>query len=71
VQNQEKTLRTKAYGYLIQHPVQLIPSFNNTVTIIAINHKDEPLSVLEIMSPQRSNLCKLEKQFEKQFFLST
>jgi hypothetical protein len=58
-------VRVKAYDYLIQHPVQLIPSFNHTVTIIAINHKDEPLSVLEIMPPQWSDLCKLEKQFEK------
>lgn len=37
--------------YLIQHAVQLIPSLNNTVTIIAINHKDEPLCILEVVSP--------------------
>jgi hypothetical protein len=54
-------VRVKAYDYLIQHPVQLIPSFNHTVTIIAINHKDEPLSVLEIMPPQWSDLYKKEK----------
>ena len=42
--------------YLIQHTMQLIPSLNNTVTIIAVNHKDKSLSILEVVSPQRSNL---------------
>lgn len=36
--------------------MQLIPSLNHTVTIIAVNHKDEPLGILEVVSPQRSNL---------------
>lgn len=42
--------------YLIQHPMQLIPSFNHSVSVIAINHKDEALSILEVMSPQWSDL---------------
>lgn len=45
-----------AIVYLIQHSVQLIPSFYHTVAIITVNHKDESLGVLEIMSPQRSDL---------------
>ena len=49
-----KELTTKKY--LVEHPVELIPSFNNTVTIIAINHKDKSLGVLEVMPPQWSDL---------------
>jgi hypothetical protein len=41
---------------LIQHTLQLLPSLNNTVTIIAINDEDDALGVLEVMSPQRSDL---------------
>ena len=42
--------------YLIQHPVELISSFHNTVPIIAINNKDKTLCVLEVMPPKRSDL---------------
>ncbi len=41
---------------LIQHALQFLPGLNNTVTIIAINDEDDALGVLEIMSPQRSDL---------------
>ena len=39
-------------SYLIQHPVQLISSFNNAISIIAVHHKNKPLCVLEVVSPQ-------------------
>jgi len=42
--------------YLIQHPVKLVPGFNNTVTIIAVHNKDKSLCVLEVMSPQWTDL---------------
>jgi hypothetical protein len=42
--------------YLVQHPVELIPGFDNTVPIIAVHNKDETLGVLEIMPPQRPDL---------------
>ena len=42
--------------HLIEHSVQLVPGFTNTVTIVAVNHKDETLCVLEVVSPQRSDL---------------
>lgn len=36
--------------------MQLIPSLNNTISIITINHKNQPLSVLKVMPPQWSDL---------------
>jgi hypothetical protein len=42
--------------YLIQHPVQFIPCLNHSVSIVAINHKNKTLSVLEVMPPQWANL---------------
>jgi len=41
---------------LVQHALQFLPCLNNTITIIAINDEDDALGVLEVMSPQRSNL---------------
>ncbi|MDG2870736.1 ADP-ribosylation factor-like protein, partial [Vibrio parahaemolyticus] len=40
----------------IQHPVQLIPCLNHSIPIIAINHKNETLCVLEVVPPQGTNL---------------
>jgi len=42
--------------YLIQHPVELISGFNNTVTIVAVHNKDKTLCVLEVMPPEGSDL---------------
>jgi len=42
--------------YLIQHPVQLIPCLNHPVSIIAINHKNKTLGVLEVVPPQWADL---------------
>jgi hypothetical protein len=36
--------------------MELISSFNDTIPVIAIDNKDKPLCVLEIMPPERSDL---------------
>jgi len=41
---------------LIQHTLQLLAGLNYTVTIVAVDDEDDTLGVLEVMSPQRSNL---------------
>jgi hypothetical protein len=41
---------------LVQHTLQLLPSLNNTITIIAVNDEDDTLCVLEVMSPEGSDL---------------
>jgi hypothetical protein len=41
---------------LIQHPVELIPCLNNTISVVAINNKDKTLCVLEVVPPQWSDL---------------
>ena len=41
---------------LVQHPLEFLSGFNDTVTIIAVNNEDDTLSVLEVVAPQRSNL---------------
>jgi len=41
---------------LVQHTLQFLPSLNNTITIVGINDEDDTLGVLEVMSPQRSDL---------------
>jgi hypothetical protein len=42
--------------YGISHALQFLPGLNNTVTIIAVNDEDDTLGILEVMSPQRSDL---------------
>ena len=42
--------------YLIQHPVQLIPCLNYSISVIAINDKNKTLSVLEVVPPQWTDL---------------
>lgn len=42
--------------HLVQHPVEFIPRLANTIAIIAVHNKDETLCVLEVVSPQRSDL---------------
>jgi hypothetical protein len=41
---------------LVQHSLKFLPGLNNTITIIAVNDEDDSLGVLEVMSPQRSDL---------------
>ena len=51
-------MKSESMSYLIQHSMQLIPCFNHTISVIAINHKDKSLCVLEVMSPQWPDLKK-------------
>ena len=41
---------------LVQHSVHLITSCINTVRIVRINNKDQSLSVLVVVTPQRTDL---------------
>jgi len=41
---------------LVQHTLQFLPSLDDTITIITVNDEDDTLGVLEVMSPQRSDL---------------
>ena len=43
-------------NYLIQHAVQLVSGLAHTVAIIAVDHEDETLGVLEVVPPQRADL---------------
>lgn len=42
--------------------MQLIPGLNNTVSIITVNDKNKALCILEVMSPQRTDLGKKDKR---------
>jgi hypothetical protein len=52
-ENEEKSIPKLV---LVEHALQLFPSLDNSVTIVAINDKDDTLGILEVMSPQRSDL---------------
>ena len=41
---------------LVQHALQLLTSLNDTIPIVGVHHEDDTLSVLEVVSPQRTNL---------------
>ena len=41
---------------LVEHPLQLLPSLDNTITIIAVHDEDDTLSILKVMPPQGSDL---------------
>jgi len=41
----------------VQHAVKLIARLGHAVAIVAIHDKDQTLSVLEVVTPERSNLC--------------
>ena len=51
--DQEKSI---SQFILIQHALELLTGLHNTITIIAIDNKDNALSVLEVMPPQWSDL---------------
>jgi hypothetical protein len=40
----------------VQHAVEFIAGFTDTVAIVGINDKDQALCVLEVMPPQWTNL---------------
>jgi hypothetical protein len=52
-ENEEKSVPELV---LVKHALQLLPSLDNSVAIIAVNYEDDTLGVLEVMSPQRSDL---------------
>jgi hypothetical protein len=41
---------------LVKHALQLLASLDNTVTIVAVDNEDDALGVLEVMSPERTDL---------------
>ena len=41
---------------LVQHALQLLTGLDDTVAIVGVNNEDDTLSVLEVMSPERSDL---------------
>lgn len=41
---------------LVQHALQLLTSLDDTVTIVGVDDEDDTLGVLEVMSPERSDL---------------
>ena len=41
---------------LSEHSVELVPGLGYPLSVVAVHHEDESLSVLEVMSPQRSDL---------------
>lgn len=41
---------------LIQHALELFTSLDNTITIVAVDDEDDTLGVLEVMSPQGTDL---------------
>jgi hypothetical protein len=41
---------------LVQHPLELLASLNNTVAIVAVNDENDTLRVLEVVPPQRTDL---------------
>jgi len=52
-ENQEKSISELI---LVQHTLEFLSGLNNTVAIVRVNDEDNTLGVLEVMSPQRSNL---------------
>lgn len=40
----------------VQHTLQFLASLNDTITIVAVNNENDTLGVLEIVSPQRTDL---------------
>lgn len=41
---------------LVQHALQLLAGLDNTVPIVAVDHEDDTLGVLEVVAPERTDL---------------
>lgn len=41
---------------LVEHALELLAGLDNTVAIVAVNDEDDTLGVLEVMSPERTDL---------------
>jgi len=52
-EDQEKSI---TQFILVQHALQFLPSFDHTISIVGVNDEDDALGVLEVVSPERSNL---------------
>ena len=39
--------------------MELIPCFGDAIAVVAVDNKDKPLSVLEIVSPKRTDLFEI------------
>ena len=40
----------------LKHTMQFVASFADSLSVIAVDYKNEALGILEVVSPQRSNL---------------
>jgi hypothetical protein len=52
-ENQEESIPKLV---LVQHALQLLSGLDYTIAIVGVNDKNDTLGVLEVMSPQRSDL---------------
>ncbi len=52
-EDQEKSF---AKFILVQHALQFFASFNNPISIVGVDNKDDALGILEVVPPQRSDL---------------
>lgn len=41
---------------LVQHALQLLAGLDDTVPIVAVNHEDDTLGVLEVVAPEGTDL---------------
>lgn len=41
---------------LVQHALQFFPGLGDSVSVVGVDHEDDTLGVLEVVSPQRSDL---------------
>jgi hypothetical protein len=41
---------------LVEHALELLPSLNNTIAIVAVDDEDDALGVLEVVPPQGADL---------------
>ena len=56
------TTKTTLLYYLIQHPVELISSLNNTFPIVAVYNKNQSLCVLKVVPPQGPDLFDIKNK---------
>lgn len=48
-----------------QHFLQLLIRFRDTFTIVTVNDENQPLSILEVVAPKRTNLKKERRKKER------
>lgn len=52
-ENEEKSVTEFIF---VQHALQLFPSLDNTIPVVTVNDENDTLSVLEVVSPERTDL---------------